>query len=134
MIFDYENEFAKEQAETTVGAHDSQNVLDLGVGGDDADELFLHIRIDEDFASAGAATAQFKLLTSDSSDFSSADVMYDSGAIGKATLIEGHEVAKVRIPRGIKRYMKVTETIGTAALTAGKFSAGVCTEVHTNNF
>lgn len=126
MIIDTLNEFSDAQAETTVAAHDSTNVIDLGADFNAAigRELYLNIIVETGVTSGGAATVQFKLITDEDTGFATSPVtLWDSGAIGKATLVDGYVVARVRVPKGTKRYLKVTYTIGTDALTAGKFDA-----------
>lgn len=126
MIIDTLNEFSDAQAETTVAAHDSTNVVDLGADFNAAigHELYLHILVETAVTSGGAATVQFQLITDEDTGFATAPVtLWDSGAIGKATLVDGYAVARVRVPKGTKRYLKVVYTIGTAVLTAGKFDA-----------
>lgn len=125
MLLDTLNEFSDAQAETTVAAHDSTNIVDLGADSNQAigHELYLNIIVETAVTSAGAATVQFQLLTDDNAAFSSASTLWDSGAIGKATLVDGYQVCRIRVPKGAERYLKVVYTIGTAALTAGKFDA-----------
>lgn len=132
MYIDQELLFSDAQAETTVAAHDSDNVIDLGAAGRDigvGEGLWLFASIKAAVLSAGAATVQFQLVTSDAADFSGSTVLYDSGAIGKASLTAGAIPVKVRIPLGFKRYVKMVYTIGTAALTAGSWTAGLVKDV-----
>jgi hypothetical protein len=120
MIIDKQLELSLAQAPTT-GSTDSTNVIDQGAAGNAADALWLVIRVATTVTSAGAATVNFKLQTSaDNSSYSS---LFETGAIGKATLTAGYIAAKVRVPVGALRYLKVVYTVGTADLTAGAFDA-----------
>lgn len=122
--------FSDEQAETTVAAHDSTNNVDLaGVAKDmgPGEELYLVIVVTEAVTSGGAATVQFAVQDSadDSSYAALAPVPLDTGAVGKATLTLGYEVMRIALPNSLQRYLKIVYTIGTAVLTAGKFSAWI---------
>jgi hypothetical protein len=132
MIIDNELMFSDGQAETTVAEHASTNVVDLGAAGDAHIAPFLCILVATAAASAGAATVQFKLETDSDSEFGTAETLYDSGALDYADLAAGTWVCRTRLPRGLKRYLRVTYTIATAALTAGAFDAFITPEVDTN--
>jgi hypothetical protein len=124
MILDKNMLFSDAQAETTVAAHASDSYIDIVKAGDAEKELYLVIRVNTAVTSGGAATVQFKLETDDNSSFSSAATVWDSGAIAKATLVQGYTVVMMRIPKNkLERYTRVTYTIGTAVLTAGAFDA-----------
>lgn len=133
MILDKQLELSDAQAETTVAAHDSDNIIDLSVFGDAKNELYAVIQIPVAVTSGGAATVQFKLISDSDSGFATAPVThFDSGAVAKATLVAGYRVLAMRLPIGVKRFIKTTYTIGTAVLTAGAFDAFLTKEVQTN--
>lgn len=123
MLIDTLNEFSDSQAVTASAA--STNVIDLGAARNQAigEELYLHIKCVEDATAAGAATVTFALQVDDNASFSSASTIYTTAAIGKATLVDGYEVVRVRVPKGTERYMRVYYTVATGPLTAGKFDA-----------
>ncbi len=126
MILDSLNEFSDAQVMSTAGtgATASTNLIDLNAEGDAyGNELYLIIGITTAVTSGGAATVQFKLETDDNAAFSSAKELWASSAIAKATLVAGYQVCAIRIPAGCERYLRVTYTVGTAALTAGVFDA-----------
>lgn len=136
MLRDLQWVLSDQQAPTTVAGSpfDSTNIFDTGnlaglsgasSTGDlgKGELLYFVISVNTTVTSAGAATVQVKLLTDDSSGFGSAVTLFDSGAIAKATLVAGYTVFAQRLPIGCKRYLKVTYTVGTADLTAGKFDA-----------
>lgn len=98
------------------------------IGG--ADPLFLVIQIDTAVTSAGAATVQFKLVSDAQAAIATdgtASEHFVTAAIAKATLIIGYRVCAVQLPRdgGVpyERYLGILQVTGTAALTAGAFSA-----------
>lgn len=135
MIQDKELMFSDAQAKATgvfdsTAAFDSTNVVDLGAAGDArGQELYLVIGVDTAVQSAGSATVDFSLQTS--ADNSSYSTLFSTGDIAKAALVAGANVAKVKLPLGVKRYLKVVYTVGTAALTAGKFDAFLTPQVDT---
>jgi len=125
VILDKNLEFSDAQAETTQAAHDSTTVLDLGVAAPNigaGTPVWLVIRVNEAVTSDGSATVTFDVQDSaNNSAFASIGLL--TGAIAKATLVAGYVVMKVPLPASIRRYVKIVYTIGTAALTAGKFDA-----------
>lgn len=123
MIIDKELMLSENQAITADA--DSANVLDLGAEGDAVgQELTLHVMVSQTFAgtSTGSDTLQIKLRTSsDNSTYVDACL---SPAIPFANLVAGRTIFKVRVPQGLKRYVKLNydATIGTS-WSAGKVSA-----------
>ena len=106
------------------------DVVDLGtvptlqnIGG--GDPLYLIIQVDTDVTSAGAATVQFLLSSSSTSDLATTPTDHNATAvIPKATLTAGYTMC-LPLPGSItcKRYMGLRAVIATAALTAGKINA-----------
>jgi len=116
------------QAETSQAAHDSDNVIDFGASGADygaINEAHLFARVRTTCTSGGSATLTVKLQ--DSADNSSwADVEgVTSGSVAVADLESGLFLLRTKLPRDLRRYIKLVYTIGTAALTAGDFDAWV---------
>jgi len=132
MIIDSFNEYSCNQAVTDSAA--STNVVDtLGGGRIEGKPIFLHLKCKESAAAAGAATVTFAFETSNSSDFSSKDTLWNSAAIGKADLTAGSEIVRLALNGlKLKRYTRVYYTIGTGPLTAGKFSAFLSNDADTN--
>jgi len=127
MIFDRQNRFSWEQAETTIAAHASTDYLDTQVTGDAIDQLRFWLQVATTCTSGGSATVQFILESADDSAFSAnLTTELDSGAIAVATLVQGYKPfgSNVRLPSGMRRYIRVKYTIAVAVLTAGAFSAG----------
>ena len=54
-------------------------------------------------------------------------------AIAKATLVAGYNVLRIRIPKGVQRFIRLTYTVGVAVLTAGQFDANLVMDVQTND-
>jgi len=75
-----------------------------------------------DLTKAGATVA-FSLQTDNDSAFGSATTLISTAALAYAGLDEGVKVLQTKIPMGVERYLRVVYTVGTAALTGGKFSA-----------
>lgn len=130
MILDSYNEYSDAQT-VTVDAG-STNVIDHGplasgnTGRDlgAGEPIELVIQVDETVTADGAATVTFALQTDTDEAFGSAVTIWTSAAIGKATLVEGYQVVRMKLPRGAyKRYTRVYYTVATGPLTAGKFSA-----------
>ncbi len=130
MLVDRQLLMADSQAPTTVGGTDSTDTIDFGSVGDKGigTQLWSVLTVTQTVTSGGAATVQFKLVTDDASNFPSAATLWDSGALAIAGLTAG-KVFAVPLPPGVERYLKATYTIGTAALTAGKFHWAIVRDV-----
>lgn len=91
--------------------------------GPGALELVIQIT-DAVVAAGGAANVTFTLETHTADDFSSArTVLWKSAAIAKGTLVAGYQVARLRLPYGLKRYINVVAVTDTNNSTAGKMDA-----------
>jgi len=123
MILDKELIFSDAQAETTIAVHESDNIIDLTNAGDAIDSLWLVVAVQTTVTSDGNATVAFALQTDSAVNFATADTLLSTAALAKTALTAGTQVIRTRIPMGCKRYLRVLYTIGTAALTAGKFDA-----------
>ncbi len=131
MFRDNELIFSEAQAITSTGDTAATKSIDAVKGGDATyNELFLQMQVAETVTSAGSATVQARFETSDASDFTGAVTLFQTGVIPKATLVAGYVLAKTRLPLGMKRYSRVVYNVGTAALTAGKFTAFLTPGVH----
>lgn len=127
MIRDLKLILSNAQAVTTDA---DSSILDLNAAGDAYESLWLKISVPVTVTADGAATVTFALITDSDSGFATAPVtLYTSAAIGKASLAQGDVPVKLRLPAGVKRYLKVTYTIGTGPLTAGKFDAFLARDV-----
>jgi hypothetical protein len=138
MYVDKQNELSDSQAVTTTAI--STNVIDLTNGQSglttidigSGEDVFLVIQVDTAATAAGAATVTFSLESDSTADLAtSATVHWTSAAIGKATLVAGYEVARIKLPAGdYERYLGLRYTVATGPLTAGAFSAFLTTGVH----
>lgn len=140
MILDKQSQLSEDQdLAQSAGAYASTNIIDLGatgtpIGGAAAltrdigkgRVLPLLIEITETFTSGGAATLSIALQVDDNSGFSSATTVWTSQTMALADLVAGKIFELEYMPRGVnERYMRLNYTIGTAATTAGKITAGV---------
>lgn len=137
MIIDRLNEFSDAQAETTVAAHASTNVVDLGSTSKaiEAKPFYLVIKVNTAVTSSGSATVTFALETDSDEAFGSATTLWASSAIAKATLVQGYQVVRLALNGlALEQYLRVKYTIGTAVLTTGKFDAFLTFDGDTNEF
>lgn len=132
MLTDAYLQLSSSQAVTSTAV--STNTLDLQSTRDigEGTPLYVVITVDEAAAASGSATVQFQLIVSANADLSSADVLIETAALGKAELTAGHKPIVLPIPPSIltaqpigKRYFGVNYVVATGPLTAGKFSATV---------
>ncbi len=115
MIIDRDFMFANA---LDVKASANSEVLDMGADGDAiGQELTFHNVVNTDFA--GLTSLTIKIQTSaDNSAWSDAVI---SPAIPAAALTAGADVFQVRLPKGLKRYVRVAYTV------AGTGTAGAIT-------
>lgn len=130
--------FSDGQAETTAAAHDSDNVIDLGAGYDEwgsaeiADygqgtkDLYINCKVTTAFTSGGSATLTVAVQDSaDNSSFAAVSPAITTGAVAVASLTEGYELLRVKLPQDLRRYVKLVYTIGTTTMTAGAVDAWI---------
>lgn len=136
MIMDKFNTFLDNAALSTSGTGLALigDVIDLGAGSrplNDVTGIFLVIIVRTSVTSGGAATVEFQLVSDAQAAIAvdgSATVHWKSGAIAKATLVAGYEVAIVPLPKGApvyERYLGLLQNVATAALTAGAITAAL---------
>ena len=134
MILDKLSQFASALALNTgaAGTYLVGDVIDLGAGPRPLyaiDDTYLVIQIGSTaVTSAGAATVQFQLASYTAAAIDTAGlstIHFQTGAIPKATLVANYVVAVVELPRlpVYSRFLGILQVTGTAALTAGTFSA-----------
>lgn len=129
MIIDSQLAFADAQAVTSLGDTASTNIIDTGNAADEGigENMFLVAQVDTTATSGGSAT--LTPVLSDSADGSTfADVVVGQ-ATAVASLTAGRQLMRLRLPIGLRRYIRVTWRVGTAALTAGKFDAFLVKDV-----
>jgi len=102
--------------------------LDLGQG----DPLWLVIQISTTAASAGSATATFKLASDAQAAIATdgtATIHLVSDTLAVANLTAGTVVLMAPLPRSTyERYLGLLQVTGTAAFTAGKINAFLTTD------
>lgn len=130
MYIDKALQVSDEQAVTASAA--STDVIDFGqanpnVGMDDRASMV--ITVDVAAAASGDATVTFSVQDS-ANNSAFADVAV-TGAIGKATLVAGHQIV-IPMPTKLRRYCRVYYTVASGPLTAGKFSAQVVAGIQQN--
>lgn len=132
MFLDARLEFAKAQTVRTIGTHNSTNVVDSTYARDlgSGQPIWLVVTVDTAVASAGNATVKFQLVSDGSAtpvtSAGTQTVHAASGAIAKGKLTAGTVAYQVALPiegEDYERYLGVQFVVGTAALTAGAFSA-----------
>lgn len=125
MILDAESLFSNEQAVTATA--DSTNVIHVGARRDIAigTDLFFFVHVPVTATAAGAATVTFALVTASDLAFTAPTTLATSGAIGKAELVQGTYAWIGKLPYNVEEYLKLTYTVATGPLTAGKFTAGL---------
>lgn len=122
MIQDILTTFLNNVAVTATADSDT---LDLGAAARDISpdtDLYLVIKVDTTFTAAGAATMQIDFKTDDDVAFGSPNIIPLLPATGKATFVAGYTL-KIPLPGPTERYNKITLTIATGPMTAGKLSA-----------
>lgn len=145
MILDANARLASSFSPTTVATTAGTNVLDtlaLADYGTGADWVW-YIETAAAFTSTGSATMQLKLLgNATDATFASGNVtIIDTGAIAVATWALGFEL-KYKIPRAVPganqstnnyRYIELTATIGTAAMTLGTLNSWISQDAMQDN-
>lgn len=139
-IIDSKLLFSEDVAPGTVAAHDSTNIVDLGIGKDGFDaavnsnpgaggQLFLNIVVTTGIlASGGAAEVQWGLqhCATVGGSYEATNIL--TPAIGKATLVKGYVVCSQPLPAGLMEFLKVVCTVTTNNITTGAYSAWIGTE------
>jgi len=130
MILDAHLKLSDSQIVTVTAP--SANIIDQGSKADAlGSELWLITQVREAALAAGAATVNFQIQSADDSGFgTNLTTHFDSGAIGKAALTLNSEPVKVRLPIGLRKFVRVNYVIGTGPLTAGKFDAFITPDVN----
>lgn len=145
MILDYLTEFcAEEDVTTAIGTAQVGDSLDMSAGvpiqtvtrlGEDGQrQMHVHVTVTTAFASAGAATVRFGLM-SDAQDPitpASATVHALGATIPIANLTAGTQLFLTFPMVEGERYYGITAEVGTAALTAGAITAGLVFDRHGN--
>lgn len=126
MIMDEKLILSEDQAVSAVGDTDSTNTLDFGVANPNIGEgtkLVLHVEVSEAAASA-TSTATLDVDVQHSDDGSSWESLgLKKTGFAVTDLVAGLKIFETPLPYEVKRYLKIVYTVGTEALTSGKFNA-----------
>lgn len=110
----------------------STDYIDTLAIGDIAKGPYFVVRIDTAVTASGSATVDFALQSDSASGFATALVTnVSTGAIGKASLTAGKTYA-IRIPAGVKRYVRGYATVATGPLLTGKWDMFIAMDVPIN--
>lgn len=134
-MLDQSTKLASAQAVTSTGDTASSNIYDNGsVNAADnsmtGENLWINAVVDTTATSGGSATLQAVLQ--DSADGSSFADVLASPAVAVANLTAGTVLLQVQPPTGMRRFFRIAWRVGTAPLTAGKFTAYVSNTIQRN--
>ncbi len=134
MILDKNLILSDAQAETSTGTYLSDNIIDTVKVGDAVNELYFVAYVETACTSGGSATVEIQLVTDSDVNIGSPTVLWSSGAIPKASLVDKYCFGIVRLPKPekVERYIAARIIVGTAALTAGKFDIYLTDNPQTN--
>ena len=128
MITDKLLRVSTDQAVTSSAV--STDTIDLSVARDigEGKKLIMNFAVTEAATADGAATVTFQVIGSTSANLSSPVVLGSTGAIAKADLALGKNIAvdfNTLIGSKGYRYIGANYVVATGPLTAGKFTADV---------
>lgn len=128
MITDKLLRVSTDQAVTSTAV--STDTIDLSVARDigEGKKLIMNFAVTEAATASGSATVTFQVIGSASADLSSPVVLGSTGAIAKADLTLGANIAvDINSLIGSKgyRYIGANYVVATGPLTAGKFTADI---------
>ncbi|WP_417070824.1 Bbp16 family capsid cement protein [Niveibacterium terrae] len=134
-MLDSQLKLATAQAATSVGDTSSTNIYDTGSAnsseiGMTGENLWVQAFVSTAATSGGSATLQAVLQ--DSADGSTFADVLAGPVVALASLTAGAQLLQVQPPTGTRRYLRVAWRIGTAALTAGAFTAYVSNAIQRN--
>lgn len=133
-MLDVNAKLASAQAVTSTGDTASSNVYDLGSANSSemgfAEHLWVNAVVDTTATSGGSATLQAVLQ--DSADNSTFADIGMGPVVAVASLTVGTVLFQGHPPLGCRRYFRIVWRVGTAALTAGKFTAFLSNTVQRN--
>lgn len=130
-ILDAFTQLSNAQAVTTSAA--STNIIDLYSELGDAMEkgAWLRVGIQTAFTipAAPSSTMTFTLMSADDTAFNTGAVTHvATSAIAGSTLVAGYEPLVIKLPKNMKRYVRLYYTMGSTA-TAGNVDAHILSDV-----
>lgn len=131
MILDNEMILSNAQAVTSVGDTASTNQIDFGRNGAGYNKK-VFVSVNTTATSGGSATLVATVQCDTDVAFGSPTNLFATSAVAVANLTAGTKLLEFTMPAEVERYVRVLYTVGTAALTAGKFNAFVDDVQQTN--
>jgi hypothetical protein len=108
---------------SVTGATPSTSYIDMTVAGNAGQPLWVIIRVETVFVTAGSNPTLTVALQCDSdSAFGSATTLWTEATIAEATLVDEYTIYKAPLPDGCERYLRVLYT-PSAAYDSGKIDA-----------
>lgn len=134
-MLDSSLKLATAQAVTSTGDTASTNIYDHGNDQSSdisltGENLWINAVVDTTATSGGSATVQAVLQ--DSANGSTWADVVAGPAVAVANVTAGATLLQVQPPVGMRRYFRIAWRVGTAALTAGKFTAYVSNSIQRN--
>lgn len=134
-MLDQSTKLATAQAVTSTGDTASTNIYDNGnPNASDmsmtGENIWLNAVVDTTATSSGSATVQAVLQ--DSADGSTFADVAMGPVFAVANVVAGATLMQLQPPPGMRRYFRFVWRVGTAALTAGKFTAYVSNTIQRN--
>ena len=134
-MLDNYGKLASAQAVTATGDTASTNIYDNGSANASdnsmtGENLWINAVVDTTATSGGAATMQAVLQ--DSADGSTFADVLAGPVVALASITAGAVLLQVQPPVGMRRYFRIAWRVGTAVLTAGKFTAYVSNTLQRN--
>jgi hypothetical protein len=134
MILDTQEEFSSAQSVASAAGdvvstnvYDTGSAADVGIG----EPMWLYAKMNAALVGAGAS---LQVVLQDSADNSSfADVMA-AKVVPVASALANAEIAKVRLPVGLRRYLRVAYRISGATTTGGTASAWFAKDVQAQQY
>lgn len=114
-------------ASTNIYDHGNDQSSDISLTGEN---LWINAVVDTTATSGGSATVQAVLQ--DSANGSTWADVVAGPAVAVANVTAGATLLQVQPPVGMRRYFRIAWRVGTAALTAGKFTAYVSNSIQRN--
>ena len=116
MIID--KQLMLDQGVAVTASAPSTNIIDQGAAGNAyGNELYIVAKTSVAFA--GGTSLGVQLQTSDTPNFATSTVLFDSSAIPVAKLTANTEIVKFKMPLGAKQYIRAYYTV-VGTMTAGK--------------
>lgn len=134
-MIDNSTKLASAQTVTSTGDTASTNVYDNRFANSSdismtGENLWINAVVDTTATSGGSATVQAVLQ--DSADNSTFSDVVSGAALAVANVTAGTVLLQLQPPTGMRRYFRIVWRVGTAALTAGKFTAYVSNTIQRN--